>query len=265
MSGILNIQIKSELGNKKANLEKVENIIKNNSDKKLDLIVMPEFFSTNIDYLEEPESENGGEVINFIQKLAKKYNTNIIAGSVVRKKDEKLYNTSFAINRQGEIIEKYDKVHLFNYLGGTEGQRITSGNEMKTVQFDFAKVGLIICFDVRYPLFINKIAREDVSIIVMPTAWLVPKEVYGNPQSLKYAQDMFVSMCRVRAYDNSVFWVVSNLVSGKEWLGIGNSMIISPTAEVIANAENDEIAIYAQIDEDMDKHLRAICPIVYQD
>ena len=72
MSGILNIQIKSELGNKKANLEKVENIIKNNSDKKLDLIVMPEFFSTNIDYLEEPESENGGEVINFIQKLAKK-------------------------------------------------------------------------------------------------------------------------------------------------------------------------------------------------
>ena len=99
----------------------------------------------------------------------------------------------------------------------------------------------------------------------MPTAWLVPKEVYGNPQSLKYAQDMFVSMCRVRAYDNSVFWVVSNLVSGKEWLGIGNSMIISPTAEVIANAENDETAIYSQIDEDMVKHLRAICPIVYQD
>ena len=139
MAGILNIQLKSLMGDKEINLKKVEHYIKFNKDKKLDLVVMPEFFSTNIDYDKSPEDENGGETIKFIQKLAKEYNTNIVAGSVVRKIGDKQFNTSFAIDRNGEIIAKYDKIHLFNYMGGTEGKTISAGDKIAVAHFDFAK------------------------------------------------------------------------------------------------------------------------------
>ena len=149
MAGILNIQLKSLLGDKETNLKKVEHYIKFNKDKNLDLVIVPEFFTTSIAYKDTPEDENGGKAIKTMQRLAKEYNTNIVAGSIVRKIGDRLYNSTFAINRIGEIIEVYDKIHLYNYMGGTEGQRITAGTEMKIAHFDFAKVGLTICYDMR--------------------------------------------------------------------------------------------------------------------
>ena len=263
MAGILNIQLKSLLGNKETNLKKIEHYIKFNSNKKLDLVVMPEFFSTNIDYVDAPEDENGGETIKFIQNLAKKYNTNIIAGSVVRKVQNKLYNTSFAIDRMGEIIARYDKIHLYNYLGGTEGERTSAGSKYVTASFDFAKVGLAICFDVRYPQMFRELARQGIHIITLPTAWLVPGEVYNDEQSKKYARDMWLSMNRTRAYDNMIYFIVSNQTkeSGKSLFGLGGSAIISPTAQVLAYEEEKEDAIYADIDVQEVKYLKTIYPI----
>ena len=263
MAGILNIQLKSILRDKETNLKKVEHYIKFNSDKKLDLIVMPEFFATNIDYVNNAEDENGGETIKFIQNLAKQYNTNIVAGSVVRKVGESLYNTSFAINRTGEIIAKYDKIHLYNYLGGNEGSTITEGKKIVTASFDFAKVGLAICFDVRYPLLFKQLAKEGVQIITLPTAWPVPPEVYENEESKKYARDMWLSINRTRAYDNMVYWIVSNLTKnmGDTMFGLGGSAIISPTAQVLAYEEEKEGAIYSEIDVQEVKYLKSVYPI----
>lgn len=267
MAGILNIQLKSLMGDKEINLKKVEHYIKFNKDKKLDLVVMPEFFSTNIDYDKSPEDENGGETIKFIQKLAKEYNTNIVAGSVVRKIGDKQFNTSFAIDRNGEIIAKYDKIHLFNYMGGTEGKTISAGDKIAVAHFDFAKVGLAICFDVRYPMLFKNLAKEGVQLITLPTAWLVPKMVYENEHDRKYAQDMWLSMTRTRAYDNMVYLVVSNQtkeVDGK-FFGIGYSSIISPTAHVMACAEDKECAIYADVDIESVKYLKSMYPIAQID
>ena len=264
MAGILNIQINSLMGSIEANLGKIEYYIKKNADKKLDLVVMPEFFATNIDYVNNAEPEDGGETIKFIQELAKKYNTNIIAGSVVREINERLYNTTFAINRQGEVIETYDKVHLFNYMGGSEGERIEAGKDIKIANFDFAKVGMTICFDMRYPTFIREIVRKGAQIIVMPTAWLVQREIYDDEKLLDYAQDMFTAMCRTRAFDNMVYLIVSNQTKecGKSWRAIGNSMIISPTAEVLAEAGLKEGALYAEVEIDAVEYLKSIYPIV---
>jgi len=263
MAGILNIQLKSLMGDKETNLKKIEHYIKYNSDKKLDLVVMPEFFATNIDYVNNAEDENGGETIKFIQKLAKQYNTNIVAGSVVRKVGECLYNTSFAIDRMGEIIAKYDKIHLYNYLGGNEGREIEEGKKIVTASFDFAKVGLAICFDVRYPQMFRELARQGVHIITLPTAWPVPAEVYENAESKKYASDMWLSINRTRAYDNMVYWIVSNLTKdmGPVGFGLGGSAIISPTAQVLAYEAEKEGAIYAEIDVQEVKYLKSIYPI----
>lgn len=270
MAGILSIQFSPIIGNKEKNIEKIANLIENNKDKKLDLIVLPEFFSTGVDqnsFINKPEDENGGKTIDAIANLAKEYNVNIITGTVIEKSQDKLYNTSFAINRNGEIVEKYRKIHLFNYMGGTEGQRITPGNEIKTVQFDFAKVGLAICFDIRYPMHFKKLAQDRAQIIVLPTAWIVPNDIFDSPEAFQFAKETWSAINRTRAHDNMVYFVVSNQCKrvNKDLGAIGNSMIIAPTSQVLAKADCEECAIYSDIDIEVVEYYRKIFPIAQID
>ena len=267
MVGILSVQFNPKIADKNKNLEKFENFLVQNSQKKLDLVVLPEFFSTGIchnSFENNPEDENGGEVISYLKNLAKKYQTNIICGTVIEKSAGKYYNTSFALNRNGEVVAKYRKIHLYNYMGGNEGALITPGEEEVVVDFDFGKVGMAICFDIRYPQHIRKLAQSGADIVVLPTAWVVPNEVYEDAQTREYARDMWISMIRTRAYDNMCYLVVSDQVCkcNEFQSNLGCSMIVSPMAEVLADAEFKECAIYSEIELESLKYLRSQYPIV---
>jgi nitrilase len=267
MAKILNIQLKPTLNNKDFNLKKIELFIKKFADKKLDLVVLPEFFSTGMCFetLEvSSENENGGETIKKICNLAKKYSTNIVAGTVFEKFDNKFFNTSFLINRNGEIINKYRKIHLYNYFGGNEGDFITAGKDLVVTDFDFGKVGMSICFDLRFPLHYQKLVQMGAQIIVQPSCWTVPAEIYNNKESLKFAQDTWLSMNKIRAYDNMAYVVCSNLVDkiSSDFYSIGTSAIIAPTSQVIKNAKNEQGGIFADIDLELVKYYRSICPIL---
>ncbi len=266
MAGILSIQFNPVLGNKQRNLIYVEDIIKKHSDKALDLILLPEFFSTGISHEQfekYPEDETGEETINRIKNVAKKYKTNIIAGTVIEKCSGKYYNTSFAIDRNGEILAKYRKIHLYNYMGGNEGELITPGENEIVVNFDFAKVGMAVCFDIRYPLHFKKLVKAGAQIIVLPTAWIIPNEVYDDKDALKCAQEMWIAMTRTRAYDNMVYIVSSNQVGrvNENVSVLGTSLIVSPTAEILANAGLDQNEIYSEIDINIVDYLKSIYPI----
>ncbi|MGN0004921.1 MAG: nitrilase-related carbon-nitrogen hydrolase [Candidatus Gastranaerophilaceae bacterium] len=264
--GILAIQLHSKSGNKDVNIKKVEYFVEKNSKRGLDIVVLPEFFSTGIDrksFVENPEDVYGGETILKISEIAKRYRTNIVAGSVIEKENGKLYNTSFVINREGEIVNKYRKIHLYNYLGGTEGENITAGDEEVIVELDFGKVGLGICFDIRYPLHFKKLAKMGADIIVLPTAWVVPRDIYYDEQMLVNAQEMWIAMNKVRAYDNYVYFVSCNQTkdANDKISCIGNSMIVAPSSEVLAMAKNEETAIYARVELEAVKNYRRIYPI----
>lgn len=261
MTGILSIQFNPKIGDKKANLKRVESFLEENKDKKPDLVLVPEFFSTGIDhnsFINFPEDENGGLVIDKMKELAVKYNTNIISGSVIEKFEGKLYNTSFAINREGEIVGKYRKIHLFNYNGGTEGERITAGLEPVVVDFDFGKVGLNICYDFRYPMLQKTLAKMGAEILVCPTAWCIP-----NTADFEAARDIWVSLNKTRAYDNLVYTVSSNQTgkSNDRISCIGYSAIISPEGIIIKNAKDKEDAIYADIDLGIVREYKKTYPI----
>jgi len=266
MTGILNIQMSPSTGEKKNNLDKVEYYIKKHSDKQIDLVVVPEFFSTGISdkaFKGCPEDENGGVVVEFLSGIASKYNTNIICGSVIEKVEDKYYNTSFALNRAGEIIGKYRKIHLFSYMGGNEGNLITSGDKYVVADMDFGKVGMAVCFDIRYPQMFRSLTQMGAEIIVLPTAWAIPNEVYNDVNTRNYAKDMWFAMNRTRAYDNMVYMVISDLCGNidKRISCLGCSMIISPTAEVLASAQYDEGAIYSDVDLRTVKFLKSQYPI----
>lgn len=270
MVGILSLQFNPKLGDKDFNLSRVEKFIVEYLDRKLDLVLLPEFFSTGIDhysFLNSPEDETGGDTIRKVEEIAKKYNTNIVAGSIIEKSDNKLYNTSFAINREGAIIAKYRKIHLYNYNGGTEGQRITAGDKICVAKFDFCNVGMNICYDFRYPIMQKELVKQGAEILVCPTAWCVKNNVYNNSAMLLEEQDIWESVNKVRAFDNLVYVVSCNQVGrvNDNISNIGCSMITSPDCKVLANAKNKECAIFANIDIESVRNYRKIYPISYID
>ncbi len=270
MAGILSIQFEPVLNKMDKNLEKIEKIIddymeNSHGEKPLDLIVLPEFFTTGVShkYVDNPIPLDGGKPIEFAANMAKRYNTNVIAGTVITKEDEKLYNTMFVLDRKGETIAKYRKIHLFKYFGGTENERITPGKEVVVADLDFAKVGLSICFDIKYPLHYRKLAQKGAEIVISPSAWAFLKSVDGQKE---LNTRIFRCLSVARANENLFYFITSNQCGNAGILGnTGSSMIISPTAEILADAKEDERAIYANIDLELVRTLKKTTPIAFEE
>ena len=100
-------------------------------------------------------------------------------------------------------------------------------------------------------------------IIVLPTAWVVPNEVFDDTNSRKFAQDTWEAMNKTRAFDNLVYTVSCNQCGriNDEISAIGHSMIVAPTSQVLANAKDEQGAVYADIDLEVVKYYKAIYPI----
>ena len=269
MAGILNIQLEPVLGDKEKNLEKVNELIEKYSDKKLDLVVLPEFFSTGVhqeSFINAPEDTNGGIVIKTLSETARKYKTNIVCGTVIEKEDDKLYNTSFVLNREGQIVGKYRKIHLFKFFGGNEASYITPGNlSPLVVELDFAKVGVSICFDIKYPMLYKTLIKMGAEIIVSPSAWIKLTSL-----SAKEKEDVELcwrSLNIARAAESLVYFVTSNLSGSlsNTLYSLGNSMITNPMGVVESLQGLNEGADYKDIDLNLVRELKHSVPVAFID
>ena len=122
---------------------------------------------------------------------------------------------------------------------------------------------MAICFDMRYPQHYRKLTQMGAEIIVLPTAWIVPNEVYQDKEALAFAQDTWIAMNKTRAYDNLVYLVSCNQTGqvNNEFGGIGNSVIVAPTSQILAIAKEDQTAIFADVDLEIVKYYKSIYPI----
>ena len=269
MAGILNIQLNPVLGDKEKNLEKVNNYIERYCENDLDLVVLPEFFSTGVhheSFINAPEDTNGGVVVARLSETAKKFNTNIVCGSVIERDGDKLYNTSFVVDREGKIVGKYRKIHLFRFFGGNEDSYITAGNlPPLVVELDFARVGVSVCFDIKYPLLYKNLMKMGAEIIVSPSAWIKLTSL-----SAKQKEDNLIcwkSLNITRAAENLVYFVTSNLTGSpsKALYSIGNSMIVNPMGVVESVQGEDEGAAFTNIDLKLVRELKAAVPVAFID
>lgn len=269
MSGILNIQLNPVSGDKEKNLEKAADFIEKYSVHKPDLIVLPEFFSTGIDdntMINEPEDENGGIVVETLSKAAKKFDTNIVCGSVIEKEGEKLYNTCFVVDRAGKIVGKYRKIHLFQFFGGNEHTYTTPGNLPPcVVELDFARVGVSVCFDIKYPVLYKTLIKMGAEIIVSPSAWIKLKSL-----SNKKKEDALLcwrSLNIARAAESLVYFVTSNLAGdmNNSLYSVGNSMITNPLGVVESIQGGAEGADFKEINLKLVRELKQTVPVAFID
>lgn len=156
------VSLNSVWEDKQANLVGIENVIKS-IGKNAEYVIFPEMTLTgfSVSNLALAEDFENSDSIKCIQKIAKTYKINIVFGLLVSRGDEK-YNSCIAINKIGEIVCSYEKMHLFSFSG--EDKLITPGNHVKSLPWE-GGWGLSICFDLRFPELYQELSKQNLVLL----------------------------------------------------------------------------------------------------
>jgi predicted amidohydrolase len=225
------VQNKPVFGNVLENINRVEELIQGH---KADLFVLPELFATGYQFKDMDESRNfaepipGGITTRSLTALAKKTNTFFIAGLVEIEKDQ-VYNSAIIIGPEG-YIGKYRKIHLFD----TEKSCFQKGNlPLKVFDIAGAKVGVMICFDWRFP----ETAR---------TLALIGAELIAHPSNLVLAHCPQAMI--TRCLENRVFAVTADRVGIEDRMDslsfIGQSQVVDPDGNILIRASETEEEVH---------------------
>ena len=219
-------QFKSRLGALDENFSAAARLI--DASKNSDVIILPELWSTG--YYPVPVENfadiDGKRTIDFLCAAAKKFSVNIIGGSVIVESNGKIFNRCHVVNRRGELVAAYDKTHLFSFAH--EDDVFTAGDKISVVELDGVKCGLAICYDLRFPEFIRKIALTGAEIIFIPAAWILKRLM---PRQI---------LTKARAIENQIFVVFAN--------SSGISEVVNPRGEVVVESGRGEEILTAEID-----------------
>ncbi|TCP21173.1 putative amidohydrolase [Scopulibacillus darangshiensis] len=217
-----------------------------------DVVVLPEMWTTayTLPELETNADIAGEPTISFLKELAQKYNVNIIGGSVANKKADGIYNTAIVINRAGELIHQYDKIHLVPMLD--EPAYLTGGKEkVKTFTLDGVKMGLIICYDLRFPELARQLALEGVQVLHIVAEWPTPRI------------DHWKALQVARAIENQMFVVSSNRIGSynDDSFG-GSSMVVDPGGKtLILGSQTQEETLVTELSIDLVDKMRKQVPV----
>ncbi|MCD7740542.1 MAG: hypothetical protein LUH11_04255 [Candidatus Gastranaerophilales bacterium] len=250
------VQLEAIAGDIEKNIEKAETLLEKGGISSADLIILPELWTTGWDcerFNEVSEELYSSKTYKFIKETALKYNSNIIGGSSVLKKDgEKDRNSCIIMNRNGELLAVYDKYHLFSHRGQSEGSYLEEGTTALLINTDIGKIGISICYDIRFPEMFRLYAFNNADLIVNMAAW---------PQSFV---DEYVTLAKARAIENQIFFI-SCCLTGKineTFKFSGNSMICDYKGRIITGLKEEEKILSANIDLDEMKQYRIQMPIL---
>lgn len=248
------------IDDKEKNLKKASSMIASAS-KKADFIVLPEMFNcpySNDKFIEYGEEEKDSPTLNKISSLAHENNIYILAGSIPEKEDDKLFNTSYLFDRQGNIIAKHRKMHLFDIdvkdkITFKESDVLTAGDEFTIANTEFGKIGIGICYDIRFPELARVMVENGASILFYPGAF-----------NMTTGPAHWELLFRSRALDNQVFCigVAPALNKDASYHSYGHSIVANPWGEVMAQASQKEEMIFCEIDLDEIKKVREELPLL---
>ena len=192
--------------------------------------------------------------IPFFAKLAKELGVTIIVGSIssIRVGDKQLANRSFVFDKTGAVVAAYDKTHMFdvdlpNGDKYRESDTNKAGDKAVLADVDGVKIGMSVCYDVRFPHLYRKLAKEGAQILSIPAAFTVPT-----------GQAHWEILLRARAIENGAF-VMAAAQGGVHEGGratYGHSMIVAPWGQILAEIQGDK-AGYAVAELDLDEVSKA--------
>lgn len=240
------------------NIKHLSNLLKPIKD--IDFIVFPEMFTTPYEhkYFKINKQTTQGPVLDFIKAIAKKFHAYVIGGSIPEYDDSKLYNTTYIINRQGKIINHYRKIHLFsvNYPNGksfSESDLLSAGNQIKTFDTEFGPMGIMICFDLRFPVLAKKLREKGAKVIFTPAAF----NSYTGPMH-------WHTSFKARAIDNQLFMVGASPAGDSfgDYEPYGHSLVVNPLGKIIKELDASEGTMVVDINLNEIEQARQAIPII---
>jgi omega-amidase len=211
---------------KKSNQQKIiEHLEKSNIDT--DVLIFPEMTLTGFTMRSNRFSESiNGESVNFFQSIANEKNMHIFAG-LIEEENSNYFNTLIHVNRRGDIAAKYQKIHPFSFSG--EDRHFSPGNDTVLSNVDEMKIGLSICYDLRFPELFRQYGKNRVDAIINIANWPIVRIEH------------FRHLLKARAIENLCYVIGVNRVGkdkGNEYNG--QSSIYDPLGENILQIDDSE-------------------------
>ena len=242
---------------KDTTLKKILNYISEAAQNKAELIAFPEemMFTTTSSQTPKQlaslaETINGNFVIA-IAKVAKKHCIQVV-GTMYEKstKKDRVYDTSFVMNKKGKIVSVYRKIHLYDALGFRESDKFVSGSKIaKPVKTSIGKVGMMICYDLRFPELSRSLASAGSEVLVAPSAWFK-----GDMK-----EEHWLTLNKTRAIENGCY-VVAPDQTGKIYCG--RSVVVDPYGKILLDMKKKQGIGYANIELKKIRQIRKILPLL---
>jgi predicted amidohydrolase len=213
-------------------------------------IFLPEHFSFLTGprgYADAGEHGERGPGIRFLQEFAREYGVHIVGGSIpTAQATERVRNTCFVVGSSGQIRARYDKMHLFDVDLDSEhrlreSDEVEPGADIVTVSAGCLKIGLSICYDLRFPELYRRLLDNGVNVLSIPSNFTVPT-----------GRAHWEILLRARAIENQCF-VVAPAQCGTHPdapASYGHSMIVDPWGKILAEAKDEPGVLVAGLDLD---------------
>lgn len=219
------------------------------AEQEVDLLVLTELWATGMIDPTDPSSlelaENvEGPTVDALRDFCRESGAYLLAGTLAVRERDRLTNTSLLIDPSGEIILKYSKIHLYRPMG--EDAVYRPGERLCAAEVHGVGVGVIICYDLRFPWPTRRLALAGCEVVLVPAMW---------PEArIKHWEVLL----RARAMENQVFMVGANGLLNQQGIFVpGHSMIVGPNGEALNSAEMRETAVVRKLDLRQLRKLRA--------
>jgi len=195
-----------------------------------------------------------------LQEVAKHYKVYVIGGSIPEKEGDKLFNTSVSFDPLGNIIGKHRKVHLFDIdvpgkIRFVESETLTAGNSLTILDTEFCKIGVGICYDIRFAELALLYCAQGAKFLVYPGAF----NMTTGPPHWELLQ-------RGRALDNQLYVATVSPARdpNADYTAWGHSSVVNPWGEVIATTDEKPNIVYADIALSRVDEVRSQIPVLQQ-
>lgn len=251
----------STVEDKMENVRTVKAYLEKIKDENPDFVILPEMFccpyqTENFPIYAEKE---GGPVWQQLSGYAKQYGIYLIGGSMPEKDAEgNVYNTSYIFDREGKQIGKHRKVHLFDIdiKGGQtfkESDTLTAGDSDTVFDTEFGKIGVMLCFDIRFPELSRMMVNDGAKVIFVPAAF----NMTTGPAHWELS-------FRTRALDNQIYMVgcapARDVSAG--YISWGHSIVTDPWGRVIDMLDEKKGILLAELDMDYEEQVREELPLL---
>jgi len=228
------VQMKADV-DKEKNLKKILKFVSLAASRGAVLCAFPEFMMCYT-----PSSQSPAELANIAEKMTGEFVSSIaetakensiqVVGTLYEKspKPNRVYDTSFLINKNGKVISKYRKIHLYDAFGFKESRKLYPGSSIaKPVQTSVGKLGLMICYDLRFPEMSRILASSGSETLVVPSAW-----VKGTMK-----EEHWLTINKTRAIENGCYVIAPDQIGN---IYCGRSLVVDPFGKILLDMKKRE-------------------------